>query len=175
MIAFAVAILCLAGLPSQPAFAGESFADKIEGTYESADRNEKARRRINKQIDKVVGEMFFIKRPFARSELEEATEPCDRIEIDSGDGEITIVCDDRKPTTTKPDGTTERWTSRDDETYRLSQSVEDDRIVQVFENDDGKRTNTYRLDGEDKLVLDVKIESDSLPMPLTYTRKFDRT
>ena len=159
---------------AQPASAGNSFGDEIEGTYEAVSSKSTARKRIDKQIEKVVQEMPFYKRPFARNQLQESTTPCETLTFGYDSDEISIQCDDDKPAVAKPDGTRTSYTEADGDTHRLTMTVHSDRVVQVFTSDNGSRTNTYRLGDEGTLVMSVRLESSQLPEPITYTRAFKR-
>ena len=161
-------------LPAATAVGDGNFAERVEGTWEGANSKEEARRNINAEIEKVVGKMFFVKRPFARNELKDATEPCDQIAIETGDEHLSITCDDRKPAVTEGKGTPRNWVSKEGEKYTMSQKLEDDRIVETFDGDSGIRTNTYRLTDNETLVMKVKIKSGQLPVPLTYSRTFEK-
>lgn len=160
-------------VPSSPR-AGESFDSRVEGTYGATTSEAEARESIDEKIEEVVSQMVFFKRPFARSKLKEGTEPCSTIRIGLDSRRVTLRCDDRKPTTTKKDGTSTEWTDSEGETYTLSQKVESDQIVQSFESERGTRTNTYSLTDDDTLLLEVEIDGSQLPEPLTYSRTFDR-
>jgi hypothetical protein len=170
----AVVLLALLWVLPTPLRAEESFESRIEDTWEAPDSKEQAREKIDEAIDEVVSQMIFFKRPFARGELQEATEPCDQLQIGIDSKRVTIQCDDIKPTTSKKDGTSTEWTDEEGETFTLSQEVQSDEIVQTFESDRGTRTNTYSLEDEETLLLEVKLEGSQLPEPLTYERTFDR-
>jgi len=153
---------------------GGSFDEDIEGTWSATTSRSAARRAIDRQIDEVVEEMFFVKRPFARNKLRDGTEPCGEITVETGEENLTIQCDDRPPAVAAPDGTETDYRDDEGSTYELSQRLESDRIVQVFEASEGTRTNVYRLEGSDRLILSARLESDRLPEPVTYTRSFER-
>ena len=104
----ATSVLC--ALPADLR-AEESFADRIEGTWEASTTASEARRQIDEEIEKVVSQMIFYKRPFARNELQDATQPCGTLYIGVGAENATIRCDDRKPTTAPKDGDPTEWTS----------------------------------------------------------------
>lgn len=170
------ALVCLAlavGLPAGLR-ADESFESRIEGTWEASVSESKARENIDREIEDLLDQMIFFKRPFARGELREATDPCSTLRIGLGDEKLTMRCDDLKPTTSRKDGTSTEWTSYDGESYTLSQTVESDRIVQTFDSDRGLRTNIYSLKDDDTLLLEVELDSGQIPEPLTYERTFER-
>lgn len=173
VVAILTAAVTLVSLPVHSR-AEESFEDNIEGTFESARSTTKERKRLDKKVEALVQKLPFYKRPFARGELKNGTEPCEEIVFSFDDDEVTITCDDDKPAVAPRDGSPTEWSDREGNTYTLTQKVESDRIVQKFDGEDGSRTNVYRLEGEDTLVLEAKIASEQLPEPLTWQRKFER-
>jgi len=167
-------VLGIALVASPSASADDSFSEKIEGSYQSSTSTSVARDRIDKRIESVVEKMPFYKRPFARNKLQEGTSPCQNVTFSYDDGEISIRCDSRPPAVAPSDGTTTEYTDESGETHRLSQTVREDRVIQVFNSENGSRTNTYRLSGDDTLVMTAKLESPQLPEPITYARTFER-
>ena len=154
--------------------AEEGFSERITATWEATDSKQKARQKINEEINALVAKMFFIKRPFARSQLKGATDPCDELTIAVGEEVVSIICNGKKPTVTEGKGEPKRWVSREGEEYTITQKLEENRIVQTFDSGGGVRTNVYRLTDEETMVLDVTVESGKLPEPLTYSRTFQK-
>ncbi len=147
---------------------------ELEGDYEAVRSDEQARERINRQLNTVIEKMTFYKKPFARSKLRNATVPCPSITIRDRDDEVSVQCGDDRPAVSPVDGTETEYTNRDEESYTLSQQVESERIVQVFESENGTRTNVYMLEDDDTLLLSVTVEGEQLPEPITYQRRFER-
>jgi hypothetical protein len=152
--------------------AEEDFSERITATWQATDSKEEARRAINEEINELVAKMFFVKRPFARSQLKGATDPCAELTVAADDENVSIICNGKKPTITEGKGEPKKWVSREGEEYTITQKLEDDRIVQTFDSGGGVRTNVYRLKDDETMVLDVTVESGKLPEPLTYTRTF---
>lgn len=173
-ILLAAALVVGGSLVATSAAAGDEFADRIEGTFEATVAESTARARIDKQVEKVVAQMAFYKKPFARNQLQEGTAPCQKLIFGYDDDRISIQCDDRRPAVSNPDGTRTTYTEQDGTSHGLEQTVYDDRIVQFFDSENGTRTNTYRLQGDDTLELSVKLDSSQIPEPITYTRTFQR-
>lgn len=166
-------LLCAVAVPALAADDGDAL-DDLQGTWEATNSLEDARSNIDAQIDAVVSEMSFIKRPFARRRLTKVTKPCQKMTFDRlEDARVEIHCTSRKAAVAPLAGTPVRWTDEDGETFTLTQKVEEDRIVQTFKGEDGTRRNTYRREG-DKMILDAKLTSDQLPEPLTFRRTFER-
>ncbi|QDG49368.1 hypothetical protein FIV42_01040 [Persicimonas caeni] len=158
-----------------PSFAGaqDSGSDdakkKFSGTYVLANSKKKERKKINKKIEKLVDKMSFYKRPFARGELKDSTEPCPKLNVIFSGDDMAINCVGNVKAKSPANGKAVKWVDSDDEEMRLSQKLEKNRMVQKFRSENGLRTNIYRLkDGGKKLVIDVKITSEQLPHPLEY-------
>jgi len=166
-----VTLLLAAALPAR---AAGDFASRIEGTWKAPVTKEQARKKIDREIDKLVAKMFFFKRPFARGKLKSATQPCARLVFAIGEDQVSIICDDKRPTITEGKDKPHKWVSDDGTEYTITQKLTDDRIVQTFDSGGGVRTNTYRITDDGKLRLDVKVESSQLPEPLTYSRTFEK-
>ena len=170
--ALLLVLCCTAG----PAVASEDAdaLDALEGTWQATNSREEARANIDAQIDAVVAEMSFIKRPFARRRLRKVTRPCQTMAFERlTEARVEIHCTSRKAAVAPLDGTSVKWTDEDGETFTLTQTVHDDRIVQTFVGEDGTRRNVYRPDG-DTMTLDAQLTSDQLPEPLTFQRTFRR-
>jgi hypothetical protein len=74
-----------------------------------------------------------------------------------------------------PGGTASPWTREDGDTFMVSAQVSGDQLVQTFKNDEGERTNIFKLGADGKsLTLTATIKSAKLPKPLTYAIQFGR-
>jgi hypothetical protein len=168
-------LLCSIAAPGVASDGSDTDAlDELEGTWQATNSREDARARIDEQIDAVVAEMSFIKRPFARRRLTKVTRPCQTMTFQRMENaRVEVHCTTRKAAVAPLDGTPVRWTDEDGEAFTLTQKVHDDRIVQTFEGEDGTRRNVYRPDG-DTMILDATLTSDQLPEPLTFRRTFTR-
>lgn len=150
------------------------FAEKIEGEYESTEPLDQVRDRLDAQVEKSVERMAFYKRPFARPRLQDAVKPCKQVTFRfPEEGRFEVQCDDDPPSIAAWDGTETEYEGEEGDVYDLSQTVESDRIVQVFESENGSRTNVYRLQG-DTVVMKATLRSEMLPEPITFQRKFTR-
>jgi len=173
-LALFTALSCLVLITPNHASAEDSITDQVSGDWKSMQSRKQVRDKIDKRVEKFMDELPFYKRPFARPRLKTATEPCWTLTFKRPDTDtISITCHNDKPVVTPDDGTKKRWTSNDGDSYDVTQTVHDDKIVQVFESDSGTRTNTYRVDG-DNMTLDIRLASPQLPIDLTYTRYFER-
>lgn len=161
-------------VPASASAEGASFAKKLEGSYDSVEPLQRVRKKLDAQVEKTVERMAFYKRPFARPRLQNAVEPCDEMSFEvPKEGRISIQCDDDPPAVSSWDGSEAEYTGAEGEVYGLKQTVESNRAVQVFESENGTRTNVYRLRG-DTLHLEATLRSSMLPEPITFERKFER-
>ncbi len=152
-----------------------SAEEQFSGSYTLSVPQKKARASINQKIEKLVDDMNFVKRPFARSSLKGTTEPCGKLTLAFPSDEVSVKCHGKPVTVSPDDGTQAPYKSDDGETYQVRQEISGSSLTQFFRGEDGTRTNTYTLsDGGDTLNLAVKIESDQLPRPLQYKLSFKR-
>jgi hypothetical protein len=179
---YALALFTTAGLfliASPPAWANQeddsSVIAQAKGDWESMRSRQQVRDKIDKRVETFLAELPFYKRPFARPRLKTATEACWTISIERPDPDsLSIQCNNDNPVVSPDDGSQSDWTSKDGDSYKVTQTVKDDKIVQVFESDSGTRTNRYEIDG-DNMKLHIRLASPQLPIDLTYTRFFERS
>lgn len=161
--------------PAQAQDDDASAEEQFSGTYTLSVPQKKARASVNQKIEKLVDDMNFIKRPFARSSLKGTTEPCAKLTLAFPSDEVSVKCHGKPVTVSPDDGTQAPYKSDDGTTYQVRQEIEGSSLTQFFKGEDGTRTNTYTLsNGGDTLNLAVKIESDQLPRPLQYELSFKR-
>lgn len=162
-----VAVLIV--LASNPV--ANAAASELEGVYSGEDQQQK----IEAAIEAVVAKMNFIKRPIARSRLKKTNPSYARIAIATTDGVLEVQFDDRKPIRMRGDGRPTEWTREDGEVFNVSAKEQDRTLVQIFEAEDGVRTNTFELgtDGRE-LLLHVRISSPQLPQPVEYTLTYTK-
>jgi hypothetical protein len=121
----------------------------------------------------VVADMNFLARGTARDRLREANPVPKRIAITRTTGTLTVAFDER--TYDAPlDGSKTRVTGITGDELEYHVTVDDTRLRQHFAGPRGGRRNTMRHRGEDRMVLNVKVTSDSLPKPLEYVLTFKR-
>ncbi len=176
-ILLALVVICV-GMAARASAQDQGLAKaqkQFAGTYVSKRGVKAERKSINKRIEKLVGDMVFFKRPFARSALKDSTTPCPKLIVLFSADKMAINCKGRVHAESPRNGHSVRWVNHDGDEFRLSQKLEKNRMVQVFRGDDGTRTNIYTLkNGGKELHIQVTITSDSLPRPLKYTRVLRR-
>lgn len=126
-------------------------------------------------IDATVKDMNFIKRPIARGRLAKLNPAYKKVTITITDKGVAVKLDDRAPILMAAAGKATPWTREDGEKFMVAAQVEKDRLIQTFKNEEGERTNVFRLSPDGKtLTLTATIKSGKLPKPLTYSITFGR-
>ncbi len=125
----------------------------------------------DKAIDDLVAEMSFMKRGVARDKLREANPIAEKIVVSESQGTLTISMDERS------------YTAPLDETPVRVKGITGDmldlvvragpELEQVFSAEGKGRTNKYALAG-DRLTIQVRIHSESLPRELSYALTYER-
>lgn len=125
----------------------------------------------DKAIDDVVADMSFMKRGVARDKLREANPIAEKVVVSESQGTLTIAMDERSytapldSTPVKVKGITGDLL---DLTVRVGAELE-----QAFEAEGKGRVNKYALEGN-RLTVQVRIHSESLPKELTYALTYER-
>ena len=147
-------------------------ADRFVGSYRFAggDRERAAR---DAAIDGVVEEMNFLVRGVARKRLKESNRIAERVSISRKESQLTIRFDDRAYTAPINGGAVAVVGITGAE-LKLRHRVSNGRIEQIFEGEDGGRTNQLELDGEGRLTIRVRVFSDKLPKDLRYKLTYAR-
>jgi hypothetical protein len=159
---------------------GAQTADQVvsefEGTFRATGSEQQARAEINEQIDEVVDKMNFIKRPFARSRLKEATKPCVELSFEVLQGNnLNVKCDERPDAVAPISGQEGSYTNEEGNKFVLVYKVGPNQILQAFADQDGLRKNLYTLSPDgDTVTMEATIESKQLPEPVTFERTFQR-
>lgn len=126
-------------------------------------------------IQATVADMNFIKRPIARGRLTKLNPAYRKVAIAITGAGVDVKLDDRTPIHMPPGGAAAPWTREDGEKFMVSAQVTKDQLIQTFKNEDGERTNVFRLSPDGKsMVLTATVKSPQLPKPLTYTISFGR-
>lgn len=124
-------------------------------------------------IQSTVAGMNFIKRPIARGRLTKLNPAYKKVVITISDKEVVVKFDERAPIHMPPGGKAAPWTREDGEKFMVAAQVGKDQLIQTFKNEDGERTNVFKLghDGQ-TLTLTATVKSPQLPKPLTYSIHF---
>ena len=129
---------------------------------------------VDAAIDAAVAKMNFIKRPIARSRLKKTNPAYQRVTIARTESQVHVKFDKSSVIESPADGTPVKWKREDGEVFEVSTDWQGKRLVQRFKAEDGERVNTFHSNAKGELILDVKIMSDQLPKPLSYSLVFRR-
>ena len=126
-------------------------------------------------IEATVADMNFIKRPIARHRLTNLNPAYRKLMITLSDREVLVKFDEREPIHMPADGQSAPWTREDGAKFMVAAQVTKGQLVQTFKNDEGERTNIFKLSPDGNLLtLSATIKSPQLPKPLTYSISFGR-
>ena len=127
---------------------------------------------VPKAIDLAVSQVNFFLRSIARSRLTKTNPAYGRVQIRREGADQLIQFDDRAPVRSPMDGRAVPWTREDGEQFMVSTRTEGGALIQRYQAEDGRRTNTFRRGPDGLLHLEVLMESPRLPAPLHYTLVF---
>ena len=165
----AVAMLLLVTAAACPV-----LAEVPQGTSRFVARDRAANRaRIEAGVEKAIAGLNFLFRPFARRRLSVDRFDVGVLAFRVDRGKVTIQHDAH--VTTSPSSGRRVKIAEDGDVIWLSQKVEADRVLQVFEMDDGKLELTYLFSPDAKVVvIHAVLRSPKLPAPVVYHLDFDR-
>ncbi|MBK9797103.1 MAG: hypothetical protein IPP58_11505 [Holophagaceae bacterium] len=126
-------------------------------------------------IDNVVADMNFIKRPIARKKLTRLNPVYKKAVIAISDTGVLVKFDERDSIPMPPGGKPGPWTREDGDKFMVAAQLTPGQMIQTFKNDEGERTNVFRLSPDGKaLTMSATIKSPQLSKPLTYSISFGR-
>ena len=126
-------------------------------------------------IQNTVEEMNFIKRPIARKRLTKLNPVYKKVVISISDKEVMVKFDERDTIHMLPGGKSAPWTREDGDKFMVAAQVSKDQMIQTFKNDEGERTNVFKLSADGRtLTMTATVKSPQLPKPLTYSISFTR-
>jgi hypothetical protein len=126
-------------------------------------------------INNTVAKMPFYKRPFGRNKLTKLNPAYRKVMIAVSDREVLVKFDEREAIHMPPGGQSAPWTREDGDKFMVAALVSKDQLLQTFKNDEGERTNVFKLSPDGKsLTMSATIISPQLPKPLTYSISFGR-
>ncbi len=126
-------------------------------------------------IENVVADMNFIKRPIARKKLIRLNPVYKKTIIAITGSGVTVKFDERDLIPMPPGGKPGPWTREDGDKFMVAAQISKDQMIQTFKNDEGERTNVFKLSADGKtLTMNATIKSPQLSKPLTYSISFGR-
>lgn len=173
VMAAALAALCLAipVLGQQPNGTASDL-ERFTGTWEYAGTREQGTQIIHDAVDRTVESMNFMTRGFAADRLREKNPLVERIDISTEGDELQVVFDGERHYRAPLN----QWRAHtfQDETVRVQFRQQDDSLVQLFGTESGVRRNVYRLLGDDRMQLEVTIQSEQIPRDMRYELDYRR-
>jgi len=162
-------------LPLSPAPAVAQSGVDLRGTYfldtEASDDIEASIRSYTSNMNRITS-------LFARRLIRTTNQPWEWVRIDHGPARISITTPGREPIVRTPGGDPEPWVRPEDrKTSDVSMGWRNGRLVQIFENEDGRRENVFTLSRDGRtLNMDVTLTSPrrDLPDPMSYRLVFRR-
>ena len=142
----------------------------FSGTWNQAKADD-----IAAAINSTVADMNFIKRPIARSRLTKLNPAYRKVVLAISDKEVLVKFDERDAIHMPPGGQSAPWTREDGDKFMVAAQVSRDQLIQTFKNDEGERTNIFKLSPDGRsLTMSATIKSPQLPKPLVYAISFSR-
>ena len=130
---------------------------------------------LDEAVEKVAQEMNFFIRALARPVLKKQTQICGSWTFGVQADQFQWQCDDAEmdeiPLTAQGE-----VVEVDEEGVEISGTFQqtDDAVVIVLESERGKRTSTWQKVSDHELLYTVKLESEKLPTPLTWTLNYQK-
>ena len=142
---------------------------KFNGRYRVVSAK-KAQAAIKVAIDKTVSEMFFIKRPFARSRLTDTNPVLVAMNFKFTGKKMHYLYNGNKLIDSTLDAPFHKWKSpTDGKTYQIKETIKGGVLIQTIKGSEGTKVERFKLSKDGKtLTYSVKVTSSQLPKPLRY-------
>ena len=153
---------------------GQAANNALAGKWTLQDADS-TQAKLDAAVEHVAQEMNFFIRALARPVLKKQTQICQQWLLDWQASQFQYQCDQAE-TATIPLTANGEVIKKDEEGVDISGIYRQtkDTVVVVLESERGTRTNTWQQVGENELVFTVKLESEKLPTPLTWTLTYKR-
>jgi hypothetical protein len=131
--------------------------------------------KLDVAVENVAQEMNFFIRALARPVLKKQTQICNLWLLGLQEIQFQWQCDDAEADTISVTAKSEliKVDEEDVEIFGTYQQTNDS-VVVILESERGKRTNTWKQVGENELLFTVKLESEKLPTPLTWSLTYKK-
>lgn len=133
---------------------------------------------VQAAIERAVAEMSFVTRGIGRSRLKATNQPPADVRFALPPDSIVVHYAGQPELRARRDGSPREWRNAAGEPFRARVTMVNApdgsvTVRQVFEAEDGRRENAWRLDAAGStLTLDVTVSSPRLPQPLRYRHIF---
>ena len=148
--------------------------DELAGKWQLQDADS-TQAKLDEAVENVAQEMNFFIRALARPVLKKQTQICQQWTLGWQTEQFQWQCDsdeaDSIPLAAKGE-----VIKKDEEGIDISGTYQQtsDAVVVVLESERGKRTNTWKQVSENELLFTVKLESEKLPTPLTWSLTYKK-
>jgi hypothetical protein len=149
-------------------------ASNLEGEWRLQDAGN-TQSKLDEAVENVAKEMNFFIRALARPVLKKQTQVCQQWLLSQTENQFQWQCDtdeaDIIPLSANGDVIKE-----DEEGIEIFGTYQETEtsVVVVLESERGKRTNTWQSVSENELIYTVKLESEKLPTPLTWSLTYKK-
>jgi len=145
------------------------------GQWRLAVSEARGRQIIEQAIERGTEDMFFVVRGIARGKLRDKNRLSPTLGFAFRGERVSITYEGSFTYASTLGGAPVRVTTPDGETASVSHRVRNGRIVQIFRNEDGVRTNHFALaENGSRLAMGVVIRSDQLPDHVRYRLPYRR-
>ncbi|ETX12066.1 hypothetical protein MUS1_00195 [Marinomonas ushuaiensis DSM 15871] len=131
--------------------------------------------KLDEAVENVAQEMNFFIRALARPVLKKQTQVCQQWLLSQTENQFQWQCDSEE-TDTIPLSANGQVIKKDEEGVEISGTYQEteNSVVVVLESERGTRTNTWQSVRENELIYIVKLESEKLPTPLTWSLTYKK-
>jgi hypothetical protein len=146
----------------------------LEGTWRLQDADN-TQAKLDEAVENVAQEMNFFIRALARPVLQKQTQVCQQWVLGWQAEAFQWQCDaaeaDVIPMSAKGE-----VIKKDEEGVEISGTYQqtNEAVILVLESERGKRTNTWRQISDSEVLFTVKLESEKLPTPLTWSLSYQK-
>ncbi|MDB4988799.1 MAG: hypothetical protein JWN04_3977 [Myxococcaceae bacterium] len=168
LLASTVAVAVADG--GEGASAGSVEPSSFSGKYTAAPTDSEKTAR-QKSVDTTVGEFNFITRSIARKRIEAMTRISSWIQLKQSGGKVTVHFEGRQPETCPIDGVA-KGKDLEGNDAEFAAKLSGDKLVTTVTTDEGKRTNTFKLQADGSLKVTIEIASKKFETPVRYTLSY---
>jgi len=131
--------------------------------------------KLDEAVENVAQEMNFFIRALARPVLKKQTQICHQWLLSWQAKQFQWQCDNAEIDTI-PITASGEVIKKDEEGVEISGTYQqtNDVVIVVLESERGKRTNTWKQVGDNELLFTVKLESEKLPTPFTWSLTYKK-
>lgn len=149
-------------------------ASNLEGEWRLQDAGN-TQSKLDEAVENVAKEMNFFIRALARPVLKKQTQVCQQWLLSQTESQFQWQCDTAEADIIplSANGEVIKEDEEGIEIFGAYQETETS-VVVVLESERGKRTNTWQSVSENELIYTVKLESEKLPTPLTWSLTYKK-